>query len=73
MKETQLYKSIKQLERKLGDPDLRLESFTLSVSKYSEIRKTFDYGKREKDEFIAKHVLFLDEPDILSELMGKLL
>lgn len=69
----QLFKRIKKLETKLGDPSLRLESFILSVSKYATVRKTFDKGRRHKDEFTANHVLFLDEPDILSELMTILL
>jgi hypothetical protein len=52
----QLFKSIKEIESKLDDPMLRLESFILSYSRYSEIMKSFDVGKRPKEEFSANHV-----------------
>jgi hypothetical protein len=69
----QLHKRIKEIEMKLGDSKLRLESFILSVSKYYEIRSTFDDGKRKKDEFAANHVLFLEDANIIRELLDKLL
>jgi hypothetical protein len=68
----QLHKRIKEIETKLGDPKLRLESFILSVSKYHEIKNTFDDGKRKKEEFAANHVLFLEDANMIPELLEKL-
>ncbi|MFC1972535.1 restriction endonuclease subunit R, partial [Chloroflexota bacterium] len=45
----QLHKDIKAIEAKIKTPpELRLESYILSVSKYQDINKTFDVGKQPK-------------------------
>ena len=69
----QLHKRIKEIETKLGDSKLRLESFILSVSKYYDIKNTFDDGKRKRDEFSTNHVLFLEDANMIQELLDKLL
>lgn len=64
----QLHKNIKEIEKKIKAPKLRLESFILSVSKYKDINKTFEDGKRPKQEFDENHILFMEDSDFIKKL-----
>lgn len=64
----QLYKNIKDIEKNIKDPKVRLESFILSVSKYNDIRKTYEDGRRPKEEFEKNHILFMEEKDSIEKL-----
>ncbi|MBW6484640.1 MAG: DEAD/DEAH box helicase family protein [Syntrophobacterales bacterium] len=68
----QLSKDIKQLEKKLGDRKITLDSFILSKTSYESIKK--DRTSAEpKEEFKANHVLFLeDQEDWPAELFQKI-
>jgi superfamily II DNA or RNA helicase len=67
----QLSVDIKGLERELGGKDVVLESFILSQTSYDKLRKGRT-APEPKEEYIKKHVLFLDEkewPDKFFELL----
>jgi len=68
----QLHRNIKEIEGEIKDPELRLESYILSVSKYSDVRKTFGNGKRTKQEFEDNHILFMEDSDSMKKLFQKL-
>lgn len=68
----QLHKNIKGIEKKIKTPKLRLESFILSVSKYKDISKTFEDGKKPKAEFEENHILFMEDSDLIKKLFEKL-
>ena len=52
----EFYKTIKAVEKQLGDPKVILNSFIVSVTPYHVVRK-WDGGMSE-DDFAAKHILF---------------
>jgi hypothetical protein len=68
----QLHKNIKEIEKRLGGSKVRLESFILSVSSFQDIKKTFDNGKRKKEEFDEHHVLFMEDENVIKKLLEKL-
>lgn len=51
------HQTIKDIERRLGDPDVVLNSFIISNTAYSEVA----FWGFTKDEFEARHVLFQQE------------
>jgi len=69
----ELHRVIKDIEKKLNNPKVRLESFILSVSRYHDIKETFEDGKRKKEEFEEHHVLFMEDEDLIEKLFKKLL
>ncbi|RKY89341.1 restriction endonuclease subunit R [candidate division KSB1 bacterium] len=68
----QLYKSIKEIEKELKinkiHHKLRLESLILSVSKYNEIKKKFGEGNMPKQEFEKRHILFMEDDDLVKKI-----
>ena len=52
----EFYKTIKTVQKQLGDPNVILNSFIVSVTPYHVVRK-WDGGMSE-DDFAAKHILF---------------
>lgn len=52
----EFYKNIKTVEKQLGDPNVILNSFIVSVTPYHVVRN-WDGGMSE-DDFAAKHILF---------------
>ena len=67
----QLSVDVKELERGLGKKDVVLESFILSQTSYDKLVKGRTTPE-SKEEYIKKHVLFLDDrewPDRLFELL----
>jgi len=68
----QLSKDIKQLEEKLGDQKITLDSFILSKTSYESLKKDRTAAEPKK-EFKANHVLFLDDQeDWPAELFQKI-
>ncbi len=63
------YQTIKDLEKKLGDPDVTLESFILSVTPYSHGGWWTD--SLDKPQLAMRHVLFAE--DGLDSLIGRIL
>jgi hypothetical protein len=63
------YKRIKDVEQRLGDPSVILNSFILSWTKYPQL----NWGNTQQ-ELEAKHVLFMtnDRDGYLDKLFGKL-
>ena len=68
----QLHKNLKELEQRFSGQNLRLESFILSVSRYFDIKKTFEDGKRPKQDFEDNHVLFIEDTDLVPKLLERL-
>jgi hypothetical protein len=65
-----LYKEVKVIEHKLGDPNLVLNAFIVSVTKFSDLINM----SSTQNELEARNVLFMsDGPDIyLRKMFGKL-
>jgi hypothetical protein len=66
-----LHGYIKDIERKLGNPNVKFESFILSVSKYEDIKESC--GNIKKEEFEKHHILFMEDGDLIEKLLQKLL
>jgi len=62
---------IKDLEHVLGKKDISLESFILSHTTYEKLVEGRT-SPEPKEEFIKRHVLFLDDKDWPEELFAKL-
>ncbi|MFN6983108.1 MAG: hypothetical protein ACK4NU_14440, partial [Brevundimonas sp.] len=60
-------KEIKEIEQKLGENNVRLESFIISKTPYNDLIKGLT-NPPQKDEYIKNHVLFLDDKDWAEEL-----
>jgi len=69
----QLHESIKEIEKQIQDPKLKVESFILSTSKYKDIKGMFENGKRKKEEFEENHILFMEDRDLTKKLFERLL
>ena len=54
----QFYKTIKEIEQRLADPAVRLESFIVSNTSFAKMRKRWGM---EKQEMQNRHVLFQEE------------
>lgn len=52
------YEAVKEIERRLGDPDVELESFIVSNTPSHVMRKQWGI---EKDQMTKRHVVFQDE------------
>jgi len=65
--------SIKDIPARLAQPDITLDSFIISVTKYAEIKSKFGNGQHTSADFIAHHVLFQEGDYILDlfNLLGK--
>lgn len=62
----QLYREIKTVEKELKDPDLTLNSFILSITKYDDLVNITNFKTMEELE--ESHVLFmLDKPETYVE------
>ena len=68
-----LAKEIKEIEERLGDPTVRLESFILSVTSYEDVKRNW---KLSKEEMAERHVLFMteeeDRPTYVGEMLGRM-
>ena len=53
-----LYRTIKDIQRRLGDPNVRLDSFILSVTVYTKVRANWGLTKAEMAD---RNVLFMNE------------
>ena len=54
----QFYETIKEIEQRLGDPTVRLQSFIVSNTPSSTMRRQWGM---EKSEMQQRHVLFQEE------------
>jgi len=63
-----LSEEIKALQEKIGDPNLILNSFILSITK----QKDWVNVHLDKDELNARHILFMED-DYLTQLFGAML
>jgi hypothetical protein len=57
-----------QPHRATKAPELKLESYILSVLRYKDISKAFDDGNRPKEEFKKNHILFMEDSDFIKKL-----
>ena len=57
----QLFQRIKEIENRLGNPDVTLESFIISATDLTELSKTPAWrGYKSRPDFSAVHILFED-------------
>ena len=70
----QLHKYIKEIKEEVNKThkNLKLGSLILSVSKYKDIKKIFDNGKRTKEEFEKNHILFTEDKDLIDKLFNSI-
>ena len=58
----QLHKRLPELAQKIadrsGNPNVRLDSFIISATRYEDLWKYYDNGKWTREDFAAKHILF---------------
>ena len=68
----QLHKTIKEIEDEIKfdkEPSKpRLESLILSVSNYDDIKKTFGEGNIQKHEFEERHILFMEDKNLIDKI-----
>jgi hypothetical protein len=66
----QLHKDIKEIEQEVKKkyPGVKLESSILSVSKYKDIKDTFEDGKRAKEDFEKRHVFFMEDKHMMDKV-----
>jgi hypothetical protein len=53
-----LHITIKDIQARLAQPNVSLDSFIISVSKFADIQRTFGDGRHTPADFTAHHVLF---------------
>jgi len=63
----QLYKDIKEIEKNIGKNGIRLESFIISATKFQELKKTYSYAQKKKNNLEQDHVLFMEDKEKLIE------
>ncbi len=68
-KKVGFYQKIKEIEQRLGDPNVVLNSFILSWTRHAQL----DWGL-QRQELEQQHVLFMteDKPDYVGKLLGML-
>jgi len=66
----QLYKNIKTLERNIGKKNICLESFIISATKFQDLKKSYSYAQKKKEDLEKDHVLFMEDK---AELIKKIL
>ncbi|MGX2957487.1 DEAD/DEAH box helicase family protein [Ursidibacter arcticus] len=63
-----LYQEVKTLQEKINDPNLILNSFILSITKYEDWINI----DQTAEELAEKHILFMDNEDYLVELFERM-
>lgn len=61
------HQTVKEIESQMGDPNVRLESFIVSVTEMSDVQHWLDINATE-DDFAQHHVLFMSDDDKLQRL-----
>ena len=66
-----LAKQIKEIEKRLGDPNVRLDSFILSVTPFKTVGRSWGMSKAKMAE---RHVLFMaeDRATYVGEMLGRM-
>ena len=63
----QLHERLPELARKIadrsGNPNVRLDSFIISATRYEDLWKYYDNGKWTREDFAAKHILFRESDE----------
>jgi hypothetical protein len=67
----QLFRDLRELQSKLGDQNIVLNSFIISVEAYEKWGKHF--GDITKEEFLENHVLFQDDREYIEQLINEIL
>ncbi len=68
-----LHERLPDLARKIaersGNPDVELDSFIVSATKYEDLVKRYE-GEWSETDFAAKHILFRETPDYIAPILG---
>ena len=67
----QLFKDLRELQSKLGNQDIILNSFIISVDAYEKRGEQFK--NTTKEDFLKNHVLFQDDPGYIEQLINEIL
>ncbi len=67
----QLHLKIKDIQVRLAQPHVSLESFIISVTKFADIQRLFGDGQHTQADFTAHHVLF-QQGDYIQQLFSAL-
>ena len=62
----------KEIASRSGNPNVQLDSFIVSATKYEDLREHYDNGTWTKDDFTAKHILFQEpgqSPDYIEQIL----
>ena len=68
-----LHERLPELSREIanrsGNPNVQLDSFIVSATKYEDLWKHYGDGTWTRDEFAAKHILFLETPEYIRQIL----
>ena len=64
------HSEIKAIEAQMADKDVKLYSFIISVNKYSDINKRYEWSKAK---FNDKNILFQDDSNYIEDMMNKIM
>ncbi len=67
----EFYKTIKNVEKQLGDKNVILNSFIVSVTPYHKVRNI--HGANSQEDLAAKNVLFQEDAGYIKRLVNSLL
>ncbi|MDA8654088.1 DEAD/DEAH box helicase family protein [Alphaproteobacteria bacterium] len=66
----EFYKTIKNVEKQLGDKNVILNSFIVSVTPYHKVRNI--HGAQSQEDFASKHILFQEDTGYIKRLVNSL-
>lgn len=66
----EFYKTIKSVEKQLGDKNVILNSFIVSVTPYHKVRNI--HGAESQEDFASKHILFQEDTGYIKRLVNSL-
>jgi hypothetical protein len=66
----EFYKTIKNVENQLGDKNVILNSFIVSVTPYHKVRNI--HGAESPEDFASKHILFQEDTGYIKRLVNSL-
>ena len=73
-----LHERLPELAREIAsrsdNPDVQLDSFIVSATKYEDLRERYDNGTWTRDDFAAKHILFQErdaEYDYIKQILRR--
>ena len=66
----QLYRTLQDIAAQLGNPDVSLDSYILSDQAFARTWPLFGTGRHTRDEFNQHHVLFPEDTNLATAIIG---